>query len=134
MNASRHIRDHTVALVLLLVVPLSGFQKLRLPKSTIKQLLDGQATQCRDSRGDPAPVVLDFISVPNAKKRKTVFDPFKLYFRLLLAGFRIAGYVCSCTLQSLWYVAHGRRELVGDAIGYLGRDITNAIADAFRRR
>ena len=59
-------------------------------------------------------------------------DPFKLFFRLLLAFFRIAGYGIACTLQSLWYLAHGKPELIGDAIGYFGRDVTNAIADIFR--
>jgi hypothetical protein len=60
-------------------------------------------------------------------------DPFKLFGRLLLAFFKVSGYVLSCGLQALWYVAHGKRELVGDAIGYLGRDITNAISDIFRK-
>jgi hypothetical protein len=60
-------------------------------------------------------------------------DPFKLFFRLLAAFFRIAGYFIACALQSLWYVAHGKSELVGDAIGYFGRDVTNVITDIFRR-
>ena len=63
-----------------------------------------------------------------------MLDPFKLFGRLILAGFRITGYVVACCLQSAWYLAHGKRELVGDAIGYLGRDTTNAIADIFRER
>jgi hypothetical protein len=50
----------------------------------------------------------------------------------MIAFFRIAGYGFACVLQSLWYVAHGKSELVGDAIGYFGRDVTNAIADVFR--
>ncbi len=60
-------------------------------------------------------------------------DPFKLFFRLILLIFKIAGYVFACGAQSLWYMAHGKNELVGDAIGYLGRDITNAIAEVFQR-
>ena len=60
-------------------------------------------------------------------------DPFKLFGRLLLAGFRITGYFVSCSVQAAWYLAHGKRELVGDAIGYFGRDVTNAIADIFRK-
>ena len=62
-----------------------------------------------------------------------MLDPFKLFGRLILAGFRITGYFIACCAQSAWYLAHGKRELVGDAIGYLGRDITNAVADVFRR-
>jgi hypothetical protein len=59
-------------------------------------------------------------------------DPFKLFFRLMLAFFKIAGYFLACGVQSLWYLAHGKPELVGDAIGYFGRDVTNTIADVFR--
>ena len=63
----------------------------------------------------------------------TMLDPFKLFFRLLLLLFKIIGYSLACGVQAMWYVAHGKNELVGDAIGYLGRDITNAISDVFRR-
>lgn len=59
-------------------------------------------------------------------------DPFKLFFRLMLASFKIAGYGLACAVQSLWYLAHGKRELIGDAIGYFGRDVTNTIAEVFR--
>jgi hypothetical protein len=61
-------------------------------------------------------------------------DPFKLLGRLLLAFFKIGGYAISCGLQAIWYLAHGKRELVGDAIGYFGRDVTNAISDIFREK
>lgn len=60
-------------------------------------------------------------------------DPFKLLFRLVLLFFKIVGYSIACGAQAMWYVAHGHKELIGDAIGYLGRDVTNAIADVFRR-
>lgn len=59
-------------------------------------------------------------------------DPFKLFYRFILAGFKIAGYAVACLIQALWYLAHGKAELVGDAIGYFGRDVTNALTDVFR--
>ena len=62
-----------------------------------------------------------------------MLDPFKLFFRLMMLFFKIVGYTIACGAQALWYTAHGKTELVGDAIGYLGRDITNAVADIFRR-
>jgi hypothetical protein len=62
-----------------------------------------------------------------------MLDPFKLFFRLMLLFFKVIGYTIACGAQSLWYVAHGKTELVGDAIGYFGRDVTNAVADVFRR-
>ena len=69
----------------------------------------------------------------NAVDGGCMLEPFKLFFKLILLCFKIVGYSLACGAQSLWYVAHGKTELVGDAIGYLGRDITNAIADVFRR-
>lgn len=62
-----------------------------------------------------------------------MFDPFKLFFRLVTLLFKIIGYTIACGAQALWYRAHGHKELIGDAIGYLGRDITNAISEVFRK-
>lgn len=56
-----------------------------------------------------------------------VSDPFKLFGRLILAGFRIGGYVITGIAESAWYIAHGRRDLIGQVIGDLGRGITNAL-------
>lgn len=61
-------------------------------------------------------------------------DPFKLMGRMVLAAFKVTGYFVACLVQALWYVAHGKRDMVGDAIGYFGRDTTNAIAEIFRSR
>lgn len=60
-------------------------------------------------------------------------DPFKLFGRLLLAFFKITGYALSCGLQALWCVAHGRPDLVHDAIGDFGRGVTDAIAGIFEK-
>jgi hypothetical protein len=68
------------------------------------------------------------------QERNPMMDPFKLMARLALASFKITGYFLACLAQSLWYIAHGKRELIGDAIGYFGRDVTNALADIFRDR
>lgn len=58
-------------------------------------------------------------------------DPFKLFGRLILAGFKITGYMITGAAETAWYVAHGRRDLVGQVIGDLGRGITNAISHVF---
>jgi hypothetical protein len=63
-----------------------------------------------------------------------VLDPFKLFGRLLLAGFRIGGYVITGIVESAWYIAHGRRDLIGQVIGDLGRGITNALSDVVSGR
>ena len=70
--------------------------------------------------------------VPTAERFAPVLSPFQLFGRLLLAGFKITGYCVACRAQSAWYLAHGKSEMVGNAIGSLGRDSTNAIAEIFR--
>ena len=62
-----------------------------------------------------------------------MFDPFRLFFKLVIALFKIAGYTLAYGSQAVWYVFHGRRDLVGDAIGELGRGITDVIADIGRK-
>jgi len=60
-----------------------------------------------------------------------VSDPFKLFGRLILAGFKIGGYIITGGAEAAWYIAHGRRDLLGQVIGDLGRGITNALAGVF---
>ena len=55
-------------------------------------------------------------------------DPFKIFARLLLATFKICGYLITGVVEATWYIAHGRRDLLGQVIGDLGRGITNAFA------
>lgn len=59
-------------------------------------------------------------------------DPFKLFFRLLIAGFRIVGYTITCIAQVIWYISSGRPDKIGDAFGDFGRSVTNAIAGIFQ--
>lgn len=63
-----------------------------------------------------------------------VTDPFKLFGRLILAALKIGGYVVTGIAESAWYIAHGRRDLLGQVIGDLGRGITNALTDAISSR
>ena len=58
-------------------------------------------------------------------------DPFKLFFKLILAFFRITGYFVSFLAHALWCFAHGHPEHAGDAIGDFGRSVTDVIADLF---
>lgn len=55
-------------------------------------------------------------------------DPFKLFYRLMLAAMKIFGYTLTSAAQAGWYAAHGRRDLMGQVIGDLGRGITDALA------
>jgi hypothetical protein len=58
-------------------------------------------------------------------------DPCKLFFRLILALFKIAGYFFAFLAHTLWCFAHGRPEHAGDATGDFGRGVTDAIAAIF---
>lgn len=61
-------------------------------------------------------------------------NPFTLFSNLLFATAKIFGYVCVCIVQCVWYIAHGRTDQVGEAVGYLGRGITDALVIAFKGR
>jgi len=58
-------------------------------------------------------------------------DPFKLFFRLILAFFKIGGYFFAFLGHTLWSYAHRHPEHAGDAIGDFGRGVTDAIAAIF---
>lgn len=58
-------------------------------------------------------------------------DPFKLFGRVLIAGFRIAGYGVVLVGQTGWYLACGQTARIGDAIGYFGKGVVDAIGDVF---
>ncbi len=49
--------------------------------------------------------------------------------RLIVAMFKITGYVFLATWQAAWYTAHGQRHMVGDSIGRFDEAIVNALAD-----
>ncbi len=56
-----------------------------------------------------------------------MFDPFKLFARLLIAGFRITGYVIVFAGQAFWYLIWREPAKIGDAGGYLGRGVVDAL-------
>jgi len=61
-------------------------------------------------------------------------NPFSIFPRILIASFKIVGYFLSYGTQAAWHFAAGNRSHVGDAIGNLGRGITDAIAEVFYSR
>jgi hypothetical protein len=60
-------------------------------------------------------------------------DPFRLLGRLLLVGGKIAAYLLTGIVQALWYLSHRKTEKIGDVIGWFGRSVTNAVAEAFEK-
>lgn len=52
--------------------------------------------------------------------------------RLFVATLKIAGYVFVAVFEVTWYVTHGRRDRIGEAIGRLGQATVDAYADLFR--
>jgi len=64
-----------------------------------------------------------------------MISPFKLMWRLVIAGFRIAGYVLVFIVQAILYLRLGGKQYrfkLGDAAGQLGKGVTDALADVFR--
>lgn len=64
-----------------------------------------------------------------------MISPFKLFGRLLIASFKIVGYVVTFIIQSILYLRLGGAQYrfkMGDAVGQLGKGITDALADVFR--
>lgn len=64
-----------------------------------------------------------------------MISPFKLMWRFLIAGFRIAGYLCTFIVQAILYLRLGGPQYkfkLGDAAGQLGKGVTDALADVFR--
>lgn len=59
-------------------------------------------------------------------------NPFKLFGNLLLASFKITGYLIVFVVQVIWHVAYRQNDKIGDDFGYLGRGITDAIGDIFK--
>lgn len=59
-------------------------------------------------------------------------DPFKFMGRLLLASFKITGYTIVYLSQAAWFLAHRRRDKIGDTMGYWGRATTDAVSEIFK--
>lgn len=62
-----------------------------------------------------------------------MLDPFKLFGRLILAMFMIAGYFLVFLAQVIWYLIFRRSDKIGDAFGDFGRYTVNAMAGVFGR-
>ena len=62
-----------------------------------------------------------------------VSDPFQLLRALFVASVKIAGYSVASLSQAAWYLLQGNKVKVGDAIGELGRGVTDAIAEIWER-
>lgn len=59
-------------------------------------------------------------------------NPFKLFGNIFLACFKITGYFFVFIIQVFWHIAYRQTDKIGDAFGYLGRGITDAIGDIFK--
>ena len=58
--------------------------------------------------------------------------PFKLLWKLIVAGFKIVGYTVTGAVEAAWYITHGRRDLLGQVIGNLGQGITDAHSEVLQ--
>jgi hypothetical protein len=51
--------------------------------------------------------------------------------RFFVATFKMAGYLVVASCEIGWFIAHGRRDKIGDTIGRAGQSIVNAWAEIF---
>jgi len=52
--------------------------------------------------------------------------------RVLLAIWESSGYFLVFIVEASWHVAHGHKDMVGKAIGELGREVVHAFADIMK--
>lgn len=59
-------------------------------------------------------------------------NPFKLFGRILVAGFLIAEYTATFIIQILWYVFHRQTNKIIDAYAVFWKNILDIIVGVFR--
>ena len=66
------------------------------------------------------------------EKEPAILNPFRLTWRMIIATFKISGYLLVALCEILWYAGNGRKDRIGDTIGDTGRGIVDALADIIR--
>jgi hypothetical protein len=61
-------------------------------------------------------------------------NPVRLFGKIVLAGVRVVGYTTVFLVQVIWFLAHSRKDKVGDAFGSYGKQIIDAVVSIFDRR
>lgn len=61
-----------------------------------------------------------------------LWNPFKLFGRLLIASFQITGYTTTFIVQIFGYLYYRQRYMIADAFGSFGRSVIEAIVGVFR--
>jgi hypothetical protein len=59
---------------------------------------------------------------------KTLLDPFKLTFALMMFAFRTTGYTATFMIQFFCFSVRGNRDGIIEAFGWYGRSVTDAAA------
>ena len=54
-----------------------------------------------------------------------------IMLRLFVAAFKITGYIIVAGCEIAWYGAHARRDRIGEAIGRVGENTVDALAEIF---
>ena len=58
-------------------------------------------------------------------------DPFKLFGKLLLAGFKITGCIIALLPQLIWAIANRQRDRIFDVWSKFVKGVTDAVAEIF---
>jgi hypothetical protein len=62
---------------------------------------------------------------------KVLLNPFKLTWRIVLTGFRLMGFTLTFFMEIVGHLYFGRRDKIVDALGFYGREVTEALTDMF---
>ena len=71
---------------------------------------------------------------------RVILNPFKLFGRLIVAQFRIAGYTVILIGNIIWYMSHKstilylRKRKINEAFIKYAKDVNEAIKDVFTER
>ncbi|NCO33106.1 MAG: hypothetical protein AUJ92_15365 [Armatimonadetes bacterium CG2_30_59_28] len=60
-------------------------------------------------------------------------NPFALLARAVVASFEIAVHIGIGLFQTIWFVANGRKDKVGDAVGDMMKGISDAMVRMFHK-
>jgi len=62
-----------------------------------------------------------------------MYDPFKLVMGLLVAILRISIFSLIFIAQVAWFLLYKKPEKIGDALGWYGKEVVEALSSALRR-
>jgi hypothetical protein len=61
-----------------------------------------------------------------------MLDPFKFFWRLMIALLRTGAFTFVFIAQILWFLPYKRPDKIGDALGWYGREVVDSFSAVIR--